>query len=240
MKKSMFVGITGIIMIGLAACADEKSQSGNETKTLAEENGENNGTDEVENGEIKKEITLEDVLNHAETPAEDFEYNIIEHGGDIGEKVEITGYKGSDTIVVIPEKIEGRDVISAKGFANDSTVRGVKISDSIEELGDRMFCNNENIEIVVLGDNVKNVGEGCFVFTGNLKQVILNEGLTSIETMAFSTSSESFKEIYIPESVVTINGTILDSDRVTMHVKSGSYAEQYAIENEIQYIVKTY
>ena len=140
----------------------------------------------------------------------------------------------------IPEKIEGRDVISAKGFANDSTVRGVKISDSIEELGDRMFCNNENIEIVVLGDNVKNVGEGCFVFTGNLKQVILNEGLTSIETMAFSTSSESFKEIYIPESVVTINGTILDSDRVTMHVKSGSYAEQYAIENEIQYIVKTY
>ena len=51
------------------------------------------------------EITVDDVKNHAETPASDFEY--VDHG----DSVSIKAYNGSDPIVVIPEQIDGKDVI---------------------------------------------------------------------------------------------------------------------------------
>ena len=67
------------------------------------------------------EITVDDVKNHAETPASDFEY--VDHG----DSVSIKAYNGSDPIVVIPEQIDGKDVISIIDgpFSNDSFIKGI-------------------------------------------------------------------------------------------------------------------
>lgn len=66
-----------------------------------------------------EEITVDDVRNHPETPASDFEY--LDHG----DSVSIKAYNGSDPIVVIPEQIGGKNVISIMDgpFSNDSCLR---------------------------------------------------------------------------------------------------------------------
>ena len=50
---------------------------------------------------------------------------------------------------------------------------------------------------------------------------------------------DKLETVVVPKSVEKIgNGCFLDSDNLTLQVVSGSYAEQYAINNGIPYIAE--
>lgn len=100
--------VSGAFVMGLVGCG------GTDSSDKSAESKENNNSEAFVTDSA--EITVDDVRNHAETPASDFEYI------DNGDSVSIKAYNGSDPIVVIPEQIDGKDVISIINgpFSNDS------------------------------------------------------------------------------------------------------------------------
>ena len=90
----------------------------------------------------------------------------------------ITGYTGSDTDVVIPERIGG-----------------VKV----EAIGSAAF-GNSNITSVVIPEGVTSIGSSAFEGCDLLASVTIPEGVTSIDVYAFN-YCDNLKSIIIPGSV---------------------------------------
>lgn len=169
------------------------------------------------------EITVDDVKNHAETPASDFEY--VDHG----DSVSIKAYNGSDPIVVIPEQIDGKDVISIMdgAFSNDSFIKGISLPATVKELS-YTFCNNACLQ-VVLATGVETIGEGTFN-CDNLRIVDLGDKVTSFNKTNFFGGNMEW--LHIPAGVTELNKYMFMGgiEKLTIVGEAGSYAENYASE----------
>lgn len=199
------------------ANADDETNSSVEDKTSDEK-------DTDTNYKSADEITMDDLMSHDETPAEDFEYkDIPDYDGII-----IKDYIGDDPIVVIPNEINGKKVTRFdKTFMNNKNVVAVRIGDNVTEVSTDAFVNCENLKYVVFGKSVQSLGGGNFVNT-NIEEVVLNEGLLTIGTSEYDyVTGWNDVTISIPESV-----TEMHISGCNIIVKAGSYAEQYAEESE--------
>ena len=178
------------------------------------------------------EITMDDLMSHDETPAEDFEFN------DSTDNIIIEKYVGKDPIVVIPDEIDGKKVVGFnKVFANDKDIVAVRIGNNVTEVAKTAFGNCEKLKYVVLGNSVKTIGGAAFVNT-NLQNLILNEGLEKIgeddfSNMIYPPMNNEGMDLKVPESVTEMH--VIDFNLI---VKAGSYAEQYAKENNLTYTVE--
>lgn len=107
-----------------------------------------------------------------------------------GSRATITGYSGSDTDVVIPDKIKGNKVVaiangafakkaaSIKSIVFDSTYSGI-------ELGSEVFKDLTALTKVVLPSGLKEIPDKAFYGCKSLKEVYMPSGLTSIGQEAF-------------------------------------------------------
>ena len=98
-----------------------------------------------------------------------------------GETVIITGYRGTDTQVVIPNSINGVAVTEIESF-------GAKTS----------------VTSVIFGENVKTIDANAFKGCTALKTVTLNVGLTDIGAKAFS--GTRITSLTLPSTVENANG----------------------------------
>lgn len=85
------------------------------------------------------------------------------------------------------------------------------IPQGVEKIGNYAFAHSQLTKIT-LPDGIKSIGEGAFRFCITLKEIHLPESITSIADYEFVTS-----------------------DDLTVSVTSGSYAEQYCKEFELNY-----
>ena len=168
------------------------------------------------------EITMDDLMSHDETPAEDFE--LI----DNSDEIVIEKYVGKDPIVVIPDEIDGKKVVGFR-FMNDKNIVAVRIGDNITEIDQNAFGNAENLKYLVLGKSVKSI-DGYNFYGTNLKELILNDGLERIGEDELNVVDppldNSGMDLKIPESVTELH--VSDFNLIG---KPGSYAEQYAKEH---------
>ena len=174
------------------------------------------------------EITVDDVKNHAETPASDFEY--VDHG----DSVSIKAYNGSDPIVVIPEQIDGKDVISIIDgpFSNDSFIKGISLPATIKEIGDSTFGLNDSLQ-VVLASGVESVGRAAFQHNDSLKYVDLGDNLKEFDDAYFS---DTLEVIHIPAGVENLDKVaFFGEDTLTIVGQAGSFAETFAKEEGIKF-----
>ncbi|MGN0566215.1 MAG: leucine-rich repeat protein [Candidatus Limousia pullorum] len=119
----------------------------------------------------------------AETPVWEYEAE--------GDSVRIINYKGTDTNVVIPETIDGKEV-SSIGSMNTST-------SVFKEAYDKGIM----IESVETPDTVVLINQHAFRGIASLKTVKLSQNLTEIRTSAFLDCS-SLEKIDIPATVTEI------------------------------------
>ncbi len=92
------------------------------------------------------------------------------------------------------------------------------------------------IETVVVNEGVTEIYGGTFENCINLTSVTLPESLEFIQPMAFA-GCTNLKTLNLPESVTEIGGLVFDGcTNLTLSVKAGSYAEQYAKDSDIPYI----
>lgn len=234
--KQILVG--GALAVLLTACGGKEAAEENVQETMQtdaqETTAEAQGTTTDE-----AVITMDALLNHAETPAEDFNYMVNDNS------VIIEGYTGNDPIVVIPETIEGKPVSLIRKLGSTG-IDAIKLSDSVETIDDSCFMptssEGTSVKIVVFGNGVKKIGKNAFLNCSNLEELELNDGLEQIGDMALTYTG--VKEIVIPESVSNIGDAAFNLDKSqTVFVKAGSYAESWCIEwkelfDDFNYVVE--
>ena len=165
--------------------------------------------------------------------------------------IKITGYKGTDTDVVIPQTI-GKDTVTVLGYECFCPVAS--------RLPDGQFEVRKKIESVVIPDTVTKISERAFFACESLKRVVLPKSLKCIENdafcgcllesveipggtetimeLAFSRCSE-LQRIHIPASVQEISyPAIYRCPKVTIYAPAGSYAETYAKKYKIPFVAE--
>ena len=232
-KRLLILGMIFTMVVSSAGCGSSSSDNAgktDQTKQTANVQDSQKDTSSSDKSDNKNdtsyksadEITMDDLMSHDETPAEDFEFN------DSTDNIIIEKYVGKDPIVVIPDEIDGKKVIGFS-FMNDKNIVAVRIGDNIREIDQNAFGNAENLKYLVSGKSVKSI-DGYNFYGTNLKELILNDGLERIGEDELNVVDppldNSGMDLKIPESVTELH--VSDFNLIG---KPGSYAEQYANEH---------
>ena len=242
MKKRLLVLGLAFTMLAATACGTS-SDGGNKTskedktvtatsnsdKTSETQKKDDKKDDAKENYKSADDITMDDLKNHEETSAEDFEYGDGPNGSIV-----IDGYIGEDPIVVIPNEIDGKKVVDfGKTFMNDKDIVAVQIGDNVDEIADSAFTNCDNLKYIIFGKNVKKIKSGL-LGGKKIEQIEFNEGLETLGSGSSGVGLMSEIDVKIPDSVTEMAFW----GAKTMIVKSGSYAENFAKEHNMDYRVE--
>jgi len=234
MKKRLLVLGLAFTMLAATACgtsSDNGSKTSkadktvtatsNSDKTSETQKNDDKNDDAKESYKSADDITMDDLKNHEEAPAEDFKYRDKSNGEAV-----IKEYTGDDPIVVIPNEIDGKKVVDfGKTFTNNKDIIAIKIGDNIEEVAEGALTNCDNLKYIVFGKNVKVINDGL-LGGSKIEQIEFNDGLEKLGSNVSGVGLKSKIDVSIPESVteMTFRGA------KTLIVKSGSYAESYAKE----------
>ena len=235
-KRLLILGMIFTMAVSSAGCGSSSSDNAgktDQTKQTADVQDSQKDTSSSDKSDNKNdtsyksadEITMDDLMSHDETPAEDFEFN------DSADEIVIDKYVGKDPIVVIPDEIDGKKVVGFnKTFSHDKNIIAVRIGNNITEIDRDAFGNSVNLKYLVLGKSVKSIDGGNFSGT-SLKELILNDGLEKIGEDDFTDYVDPplnnwGMDLKIPESVTELH--VSDFNLIG---KPGSYAEQYANEH---------
>lgn len=116
----------------------------------------------------------------------------------------ITGYVESDTVVVIPSKINGVTVETIGHAAFErSAVTSVTIPDSVTAIHDGAFANCSQLTNISIPNSVTSIGFSAFEHCTSLKSITLPSSLRSISEALFFCCSQ-LTTIHIPDSVSSI------------------------------------
>ena len=246
-KRLLILGMIFTMAVSSAGCGSSSSDNAGKTeqqKQTANVQDSQKDTPSSDKSDDKNdtsyktadEITMDDLMSHDETPAEDFEFN------DSTDNIIIEKYVGKDPIVVIPDEIDGKKVVDFdKTFWNNKIVVAIRVGNNVTEIKKMAFSNCENLKYVVLGESVKSLGSNSFANT-NIKEIELNDGLQKIgeddtNNTVDAPDSNYGMDLKIPDSVTEIH--VRDFNLI---VKSGSQAEQYAKDfadsNNLTYTVE--
>lgn len=116
----------------------------------------------------------------------------------------ITKYAESDTVVVIPSKINGVTVETiGHGAFERSAVTSVTIPDSVTAILDRAFANCYQLTNISIPNSVTSIGFSAFEHCTSLKSITLPSSLRNISMFLFHNCSQ-LTTIQIPDSVLSI------------------------------------
>ena len=124
----------------------------------------------------------------------------------VGDHVEITGYTGTETDLVIPEELEGLPVTAIRSVDTETSygyviprsgfpsgISSLTVPGTVELIGSRAFVDCDSLKRVVLSDGVKEIGESAFSSCTKLNEIIIPESVTTINSRAFYSCMSLFK-----------------------------------------------
>ena len=174
----------------------------------------------------------------------------------------IVDYVGEDTELIVPRIVNDVMVVSlgSYSFANDTTVTSVETSSPLWTVEEYAFYCCTSLQSFECNFALKNIGVGAFLGTSSLKNINLEDSIvevissnafmnSGIEQVALpdtcvELSNNSFAQCHqlikveIPDSVTTIHqDAFRSSENVVIYATKESYAIEYAIENNIPYVI---
>lgn len=142
-----------------------------------------------------------------------------------GGKVKISGYLGNDTAVTVPSKI-GKNPVTSVSISN---YQGRKVTNA-EKCG--------KVTSVVIENGVETICNHAFMKCTALQSVSIPDSVTQIEDWAFW-GCTALKELHIPGSVEEIGISVFGNCPIlTIYAPTGSFAEAYAIINDIPFVAE--
>jgi len=134
---------------------------------------------------------------------------------------------------------EGVLRIGENAFLDCGGLVGVIIPDSVTSIGDYAFVRCVSLTSVTIPNSMTDIGADAFSICTNLTSIVIPEGVASIGGYAFD-RCEALTSLTIPPSVVSIGAQAFrDCENLVLFVAEGSYAEEYAKENDIPHVYTT-
>lgn len=183
MKKVIAIWlIVGVVMCGFTGCTTQGGGSSQSTPNITED------------------------PNEDASPVSDFEYEINADGG-----ITITKYIGDDEDVVIPSKIDGKNVteIGDMSFMHLNIV-SVNIPNTVTVISAGAFSFCRSLTTVELSNSLIEIQSGAFSECKSLSNIVLPSTLEKIEYRAFY-QCDALKHINIPKSVSELGQSIFAS-----------------------------
>ncbi len=122
------------------------------------------------------ETTATAELAETVTEASDFTYSVLEDG-----TIEITGYTGEATDVIIPAEIDGMTVTTVSGFYQNTRVTSVVIPEGVTSIGGQAFYRCVRLMSVTLPESLVSIGKQAFFFCTSLTSIEIPENVSSID-----------------------------------------------------------
>ena len=136
----------------------------------------------------------------------EFEYEELEDG-----TVEITGYSGEDTVLVIPDEIDGKRVTSIGNCAFFVCIglKEITIPEGVTSIGDYAFSECRGLKEITIPEGVTSIGNSAFEGCSSLTEITIPEGATSIGEGAFF-GTPWLKNKQSDNPMVIVNGILID------------------------------
>ena len=133
---------------------------------------------------------------------DDFTYTLI----DEYSKVQILSYIGSDTDVVIPDRIDNKKVTSIADSAfREKSITSVVFGQYVESIGNYAFYGCQSLSKLDFSkSSVKTIGDCAFVMTKSLTSVEFPDSLESIGNYAFSCRSGGTYGTYVASNLKSV------------------------------------
>ncbi|MBQ7744217.1 MAG: leucine-rich repeat domain-containing protein [Ruminococcus sp.] len=133
------------------------------------------------------------------SPAENFNFE-FDNGNVI-----ITGYKGSELDIKIPDEIEGRKVIKiGKEAFKEYDMSSIIISKNVTTIEQSAFEKCNNLKKIELPNSITEIEGSAFNNCINLEEIILPESLSIIHSATFQKCS-NLKSVKLPDSITLID-----------------------------------
>lgn len=156
------------------------------------------------------------------------------------EGIIITNYSGSDSVVFVPETINGLKVISigASAFRDNNDITEVILPDSIVSIGSSAFSTCKNLRKINLPESLEVIGSSAFTTCHALEEIEFGSNVKDIQRLAFQLCI-SVKTLTVPGTVETIvdhafhgmHGLeVLKFTEGTKTIESGSFTNAYSIK----------
>ena len=130
--------------------------------------------------------------------------------------------KDKKILIQYPGKKEGTEYLILQG---------------VESIEDYAFWGCGNLTNIIIPNGVTRIGYSAFYRCTSLTNITIPNSVTSIGDFAFNECT-SLTNIAIPDSVTSIGDhAFYKCDSLSVLCKSNSYAEQYAKENNIKYVI---
>lgn len=128
-----------------------------------------------------------------------------------GVHVEVIGYTGNATKLIIPSKINGKPVkrIFSESFLGHTRLEGIYIEDGIEEISLKAFYKCINLKEIRLPNTLKTIGSNAFYECINLKELYVPDSVTLISSDAFYSCSD-LKRVRLPADIKNIYSCFRD------------------------------
>ncbi|MBP3762048.1 MAG: leucine-rich repeat protein [Ruminococcus sp.] len=151
-----------------------------------------------ENAKKEAEETLKELIAEKVKEIIDSEIRVMAKGFYIVDG-ELLKYKGTDSYVTIPYVTR----IGSYAFRGCTSLKEVRIPDSVTNIGNCAFSCCTSLEEVTIPDSVTSIDYGAFSVCTKLKEVTIPDSVTSIGNWAFKDCT-SLKEVTISDSVKII------------------------------------
>jgi hypothetical protein len=128
-----------------------------------------------------------------------------------GSKVEVVSYLGSDTVITVPDTLNGMPVagIADNVFSGKTSITSVTLPDGITYLGNGVFAGCTSLTGISLPDSVETIGDGCFYQCTVLESITLPASLTMLGESVFS-GDASLETVVMRNNVTTMGSTIFN------------------------------
>jgi hypothetical protein len=143
--------------------------------------------------------------------------------------ITITGYTGSNDVVVIPDTTNGYPVISigTYAFVNCTSLINVTIGTNVISIGDYAFLDDFELTSITIPNSVSSIGAATFENCSSVTNVIIGTNVTSVGSSAFA-NCDNLADITIPSSVVNLGDFVFDGcfelTAITVDAQNPSYS----------------
>lgn len=167
--------------------------------------GSGKDNDDTETAEENEVIWIEDEIEVAGTEEEvpdtgekvaekKYEYEADQFKGTIT----ITKYLGDESIVFVPEELDGKTVgeIGYGAFSGNADIEQVILPSTVKKIGGDAFSHCTNLQYVFMGQEVESIGGEAFAYCLSMKEIRFPQELkdmgvnmcaycTQLETLVF-------------------------------------------------------